>query len=99
MLSGADWLPTLCSIVGVKFNAADFDGEDTSAAWLGQGPHVRSKPLLWKTSSSGSESFVREPVLLIKCAWGGKSLAVDFRPPSAGKVPYSLGEKMDAARR
>ena len=25
-----------------------------------------------------------EPVLLIKVAWGGKSLAVDFRPPSAG---------------
>jgi alpha-galactosidase len=38
-----------------------------------------------------------EPVLLIKCAWGGKSLAVDFRPPGAGKVPYSLGEKTDAA--
>ena len=38
-----------------------------------------------------------EPVLLIKCALGGKSLAVDFRPPSAGKLPYSLGEKGDAA--
>jgi alpha-galactosidase len=38
-----------------------------------------------------------EPVLLIKCAWGGKSLAVDFRPPSAGLPPYSLGEKTDAA--
>lgn len=38
-----------------------------------------------------------QPVLLIKCAWGGKSLAVDFRPPSSGKVPYSLGEKQDAA--
>ncbi len=25
-----------------------------------------------------------EPVLLIKAAWGGKSLARDFRPPSAG---------------
>jgi alpha-galactosidase len=37
------------------------------------------------------------PVLLIKCAWGGKSLAVDFRPPSAGRPPYSLGEKNDAA--
>lgn len=24
------------------------------------------------------------PVLLVKVAWGGKSLAVDFRPPSAG---------------
>lgn len=37
-----------------------------------------------------------QPVLLIKCAWGGKSLAVDFRPPSSGKIPYSLGEKQDA---
>lgn len=37
-----------------------------------------------------------EPVLLIKCAWGGKSLAVDFRPPSAGKPSYSLGAKTDA---
>jgi len=37
-----------------------------------------------------------EPVLLVKCAWGGKSLAVDFRPPSAGSPPYSLGEKTDA---
>ncbi len=60
VLSGADWLPTLCSITGVKINAADFDGEDTSAAWLGKGAHVRTKPLLWKTSSPGSESYIRE---------------------------------------
>lgn len=40
---------------------------------------------------------IKEPVLLIKCAWGGKSLAVDFRPPSAGKPPYSLGAKQDTA--
>lgn len=39
---------------------------------------------------------LEEPVLLVKCAWGGKSLAVDFRPPGAGKPTYSLGEKMDA---
>jgi alpha-galactosidase len=37
-----------------------------------------------------------EPILLVKCAWGGKSLAVDFRPPSSGKIPSSLGEKQDA---
>jgi hypothetical protein len=29
------------------------------------------------------------PVLLIKTAWGGKNLAVDFRPPSAGIGNYS----------
>jgi len=40
---------------------------------------------------------LNEPVLLIKCAWGGKSLAVDFRPPGAGKPAYSLGAKTDAA--
>lgn len=32
-----------------------------------------------------------EPVLIIKTAWGGKSLAVDFRPPSAG--PYEPTER------
>lgn len=30
-----------------------------------------------------ADAFV-EPVLLIKTAWGGKNLHVDFRPPSAG---------------
>ena len=39
-ISGIDWLPTLCAIAGVKINAADFDGEDTSAAWLGKATHV-----------------------------------------------------------
>ena len=60
VISGADWLPTLCAITGTKINAADFDGEDTSAAWLGQAPHVRAKPLFWKTSATGSESFIRD---------------------------------------
>ena len=32
------------------------------------------------------------PILIIKCAWGGKSLHTDFRPPSAG--PYVPGEAM-----
>ena len=29
------------------------------------------------------DNFYYDPVLIIKTAWGGKSLAVDFRPPSA----------------
>ena len=28
--------------------------------------------------------LVKEPILIIKTAWGGKSLNTDFRPPSAG---------------
>lgn len=34
-----------------------------------------------------------EPILIIKTAWGGKSLAVDFRPPSSGPYVPSLKEK------
>jgi len=29
------------------------------------------------------------PVLIVKCAWGGKSLHTDFRPPSAGAYTFS----------
>ncbi len=60
VISGVDWLPTLCTIAGVKINLDDFDGEDASAAWRGKGPHVRTKPLFWKVSSPGSESYIRE---------------------------------------
>lgn len=60
VISGVDWLPTLCAIAGARINIADFDGEDASAAWLGKSVHVRSKPLFWKTSSPGSDAFIRE---------------------------------------
>lgn len=30
------------------------------------------------------DEYYEDPVLIIKTAWGGRSLAVDFRPPSAG---------------
>lgn len=59
IISGADWLPTLCALTGTKINAADFDGEDASAAWLGKAEHVRTKPLMWKTSSPKSDPAIR----------------------------------------
>ncbi len=38
-----------------------------------------------------------EPILIIKTAWGGKSLHTDFRPPSAGpyEFPPSLIERLE----
>lgn len=60
IVRGVDWLPTLCSIVGIQINQAEFDGEDASAAWLGKAAHVRARPLFWKTSSPGSEAYIRE---------------------------------------
>src|SRR5262249_48769244 len=40
-----------------------------------------------------------EQVLLIKTAWGGRSLYRDFRPPSAGLPPPGVLEKMLAEQR
>ena len=37
------------------------------------------------------------PVLLIKTAWGGKSLAVDFRPPTSGKLTAEVSPKVKDA--
>jgi hypothetical protein len=37
------------------------------------------------------ETF-EEPVLIIKTAWGGKSLFYDFRPPSAGVYPRTADD-------
>ncbi len=59
VISGIDWLPTLCGLTGTKFNPADFEGEDASASWLGH-DYVRSTPLFWKTSAPQSEGAIRE---------------------------------------
>ncbi len=50
ILSGLDWLPTLCSIAGVSEVPDQLDGEVASAAWFGE-ELVRKKPLFWRTSS------------------------------------------------
>lgn len=41
------------------------------------------------------EKMLKEPILLIKTSWGGRSLHTDFRPPGAGAEPindYILSE-------
>jgi len=36
-----------------------------------------------------AHQILDEPILIIKTAWGGKSLHTDFRPPSAGAISYN----------
>jgi Carbohydrate esterase, sialic acid-specific acetylesterase len=40
------------------------------------------------------EKAVQGPILIIKTAWGGRSLNTEFRPPSAG--PYKLPKEVQA---
>lgn len=54
-----DWLPTLASIAGVENLPEQLDGEDISDIWRGT-ERQRSKPLYWKTSSTGAASAMRD---------------------------------------
>ncbi len=36
-----------------------------------------------------AQKLLGEPILIIKTAWGGKSLHTDFRPPGAGPCPFN----------
>ena len=38
------------------------------------------------------QKLADEPILIIKTAWGGKSIHTDFRPPSAGPYPFNESE-------
>lgn len=59
VISGIDWLPTLCSITGVRKLPKGLDGEDVSDIWFGAN-RVRTKPLFWKTGSTGSAPAMRD---------------------------------------
>lgn len=43
------------------------------------------------------EKELKEPILIIKTAWGGRSLNTEFRPPSAGryKLPKAIQDEWD----
>jgi alpha-galactosidase len=44
-------------------------------------------------------SALEEPVLLVKIAWGGKSLAVDFRPPSEPPTDEEVKARLEQQQR
>ncbi|MCZ6792680.1 MAG: sulfatase-like hydrolase/transferase [Planctomycetota bacterium] len=53
VLAAIDLFPTLCSLAGVKPPDVEFDGEDLSAAILGETP-LRTRAILWEYGRSGS---------------------------------------------
>jgi arylsulfatase A-like enzyme len=53
VIGGIDWLPTICSLAGVKDIPDDLDGEDVSDIWLGA-TRKRTKPLLWGPREPGA---------------------------------------------
>ena len=92
-MRGADGKPTVCEHVWISYltGSGDASGEGTGKLTAGFGSRRNPTEDGGKigpefTFGLAMDKALKEPVLIIKTAWGGKSLNTDFRPPSAG--PY-----------
>jgi len=87
-MQNADGTPKICERVWISsIGSADTEQRGKLTAGFGAttekiGPEF--------TFGLYMQKFTDAPILLIKTAWGGKSLNTDFRPPSAG--PYVFNE-------
>lgn len=94
-MRGADGKPRVCDHVWISYftGGGDNNGEGFSKLTAGYGSRSQPDKDGGKigpefTFGLTMDAAFEEPVLIIKTAWGGKSLHTDFRPPSAG--PYTL---------
>ena len=97
-MRGPDGSPKVCDRVWISYYTADRregkeNGEGFGKLTAGYGardiPDVDNSRIGPEfTFGIAMEKAYDGPILIIKTAWGGKSLNTDFRPPSAG--PYEL---------
>lgn len=89
----AEGKPVACQDVWISYAFGDFSGNpigrkagQLTAGW-GSQHHVGTGKIGPEfTFGITMHKLQGEPILLIKNAWGGKSLMVDFRPPSGGEL-------------
>ncbi|GEM_PF-118412 len=96
MMRDADGRPAICDHVWISYLTGGRNGSGESFGRLTAGYGARPTPSRDGGKIGPEFTFgltmdraLAEPVLLIKTAWGGKSLFHDFRPPSAGVAPRS----------
>lgn len=102
-----DGTPRVCDKVWMSYLTGPYDGSANGeglgklTAGFGERGHQPTK-LSGKigpefTFGIYMEKELKEPIIIIKTAWGGRSLNTEFRPPSAGqyKLPKQIQEVWD----
>ena len=99
-MRGPDAQPAVCEKVWISYLTGPYDGSANGEGFgkLTAGYGARGDRPTEDGGKIGPEftfgltmdAALEEPVLLIKTAWGGRSLNTEFRPPSAG--PYELND-------
>ena len=89
-IRNADGTPKVCENVWISsVDTAAPESERHGRLTVGYGASGRGLKIGPElTFGIYMKQHVDEPILIIKTAWGGKSLNTDFRPPSAG--PYEF---------
>ena len=82
-----DGTPRICENVWISYLSSTGEKRGQLTAGFGADENKIGPEL---TFGIYTQKRVDEPILVIKTAWGGKSLNTDFRPPSAG--PYEFNE-------
>jgi hypothetical protein len=93
-LQSADGTPRVCEHVWISSIGNDgTENEKHGQLTVGYGAAGGSEPKIGPELTFGihMQKLAGQPILLIKTAWGGKSINTDFRPPSAG--PYEFNEQ------
>ncbi len=96
---GASGKPRVCDDVWISYYTGGGDNMGEGFGKLTAGYGSRRNPAEASDKIGPEFTFgiymnkaVDEPILIIKTAWGGKSIHTDFRPPSAGPYPFSENE-------
>lgn len=88
VISGMDWLPTLCRITGTDALPDQLDGEDVSDIWMGSS-RERSTPLYWRTSSPGAAPSMRK---------GDWKFHINPKRAGSGVALYDLSQDLSESR-
>jgi alpha-galactosidase len=102
-----DGTPRVCDKVWMSYLTGPYDGsangEGLGKLTAGFGERGNQPTKIGKkigpefTFGIYMEKELKEPILIIKTAWGGRSLNTEFRPPSAGqyKLPKEVQDRWD----
>jgi hypothetical protein len=106
-MRNSDGTPRVCDKVWMSYLTGPYDGS-ANGEGLGKltaGFGARDDQPTKLCSKIGPEftfgiymeKELKEPILIIKTAWGGRSLNTEFRPPSAGpyKLPKEIQDEWD----
>ena len=85
-MQGNDGKPLVCQDVWISYLSSGGEKKGRLTAGFGADDDKIGPEL---TFGITMQKMLGEPILIIKTAWGGKSLHTDFRPPSAGPFEFS----------